>query len=127
DLMHINDHFYQTVNYAEMLLNNNSIDLLNKQKINLVNMSNFERASHFKYQTFKKFLYTNLSLMEIYKIIIIGGTILYAYGIKTMTDIDSIMTKPNNQELEQLMYDNFQNKATKFQFADMGIEGKYWR
>lgn len=127
DIMHINDHFYQTVNYSEMLLNNNSIDLLNKQKINLVNMSDIERTAHFKFQTFKKFLYTNLSLMEISKVILMSGAVLYAYGIRSLGDIDSIMANPNNPELEQLMYDNFLNKATKFKFADMGIKGIYWR
>ena len=127
DIMHINDHFYQTISYAELLLNNNSIYLLNNQTINLHNMTYLDRIAHYKFQTFKKFLYSNLSLLEIYKIIVMGGSILYSYGIRPMMDIDVIMTNPHNQELEQLMYDNFINNQTKFLFSDMGIEGKYWR
>lgn len=127
DVIHINDHFYQTVNYSELLLNNNSINLLNKQEIQLTNTSYMYKQAHFKLQTFIKFLYNNLSPLEISKIITIGGLILYAYGIRPSTDIDSIMTKPLSPELEQLMNDNFGNESTKFEFADMGIEGKYWR
>lgn len=127
DFMHINDHFYQTINYSEMLLNYNSIELLNKQEIDLAKMTNTNRVAHFKFQTFKKFLYSNLSLFEISKIITIGGAVLYSYGVRPLTDIDSIMTETNNPELEQLMYDNFQNETTKFEFADMGIQGKYWK
>jgi lipopolysaccharide biosynthesis glycosyltransferase len=126
DVIHVNDYFYQAVNYSEMLLNSNSINLLNNQAIALGSMADVDRIGHFKFQTFKKFLYTNLSPLEISKIITIGGTVLYAYGVRPQTDIDSIMIQPNNPELEQLMYDNFQNGNTKFEFADMGIEGSHW-
>ncbi|AYV84081.1 MAG: glycosyltransferase, partial [Hyperionvirus sp.] len=64
---------------------------------------------------------------EISKIITIGGVVLYAYGVRPLNDVDAIMVAPKNPELEQLMYDNFQNPETKFDFADMGIEGKYWK
>ena len=127
DIVHINDHFYQTVNYAEMLLNANSVRLLDQQRINLENMTEGERVAHLRFQTFVKFLFTNLSPLEISKIITMGGAVLYAYGVRPLNDIDSIMIQPNSQELEQLMYDTFQNEATKFEFADMGIEGRYWR
>ena len=90
-------------------------------------MSYVEKIAHFKFQTFIKFLYTNLIQFEISKIITIGGAILYAYGVRPLTDIDSFMVRPNNQVLKQLMFDNFQNETTKFKFADMGIEGhQYW-
>lgn len=127
DIIHINDHFYQTVNYCELLLNINSINLLDKQEIHLSHMHQAnEKACHFKFQTFLKFLYLNLSPLELSKIILTGGIVLYCYGVRPAGDIDSLMTHANNAELEQLMFDNFQNKKTKFSFADMGIEGKYW-
>jgi hypothetical protein len=128
DLMHINDHFYQTITYAELLLNQNSLNVLENQDISLSNvMADVDLAGHLKLQTFKKYLYSNLSQLEMSKLITMGGATLYAYGIRSPTDIDSIMIKPNSPELEQLMYDVFQNKSTKFEFIDMGIEGKFWR
>ena len=90
-------------------------------------MSNIEKNAFLKLETYVKFLYNTLSLLEISKIITIGNIVLYAYGIRSLTNIDAIMTNPHSQELEQLMYDNFQNKTSKFSFADIDIIGKYWR
>ena len=127
DILHINDHFYQTVNYSDMLLNQNSRDLLNRQTLDLIlDLNGLNRSAHLKFQTYKKFLYSNLSPLEMSKIFVMGGAVLYALGVRALTDIDAVMTRPMNQELEQLMYDNFQNERTRFEFADMGIEGKYW-
>lgn len=128
DLIHINDHFYQTVQYCELLLNNNSLNMLAKQNILLDGyMDRNEVAAHLKLQTFRKWLDMNISPLDLSKIIVIGGADMYAMGIRPLTDIDSILVKPNNVELEQQMYDTFQNKKTKFRFADMGVEGKFWQ
>src|SRR5690606_11044503 len=61
------------------------------------------------------------------KIICIGSTILYAYGFRYPNDINAIMISPNSDDLEQLMYDNFQNEKTKFEFINIGIEGRFWK
>jgi hypothetical protein len=133
DVLHINDHFYQAVTYAGLLLNKNSLDSLNNQTILLpINGTIYANdkyaiAGHLKFQTFLKWLYDNLSQYEINKIIVMGGTTLYTHGIRPLSDIDSILVNPNNPEFEQLMYDTFQNNSTKFKFADMGVEGKYWQ
>lgn len=128
DVMHINDHFYQTIAYVELLLNTNSRSTLDNQSILLNNsMDRNEIAAHLKTQTFIKWLYSNLSPLEISKIVIMGGATLYTYGIRPLTDIDSILVDPSNPEFEQLMYDTFQNKTTKFRFTDMGVEGRFWQ
>lgn len=127
DVMHINDHFYQTVNCCQLLLNQNTIDLLNQQSIMLNPMSSIEQATHLKLQTYKKLLFTNLSQLEIEKIITIDDTILYTYGLRPFTHINALMTVANNPVLEALIYDNFLNIKSKLQFAKIYIEGYYWK
>lgn len=133
DLVHINDHFYQTILYGQMILNENSIKLLECQ--NIKNFSSpFFTESQLKLQTFKKWCSLNLSQLEISRIIIMGGVILYSHGFRKSNDIDAIFTSINHtnsqseEELGELLNDNFGNDTTKFFFADVGIEGtRYWR
>ena len=133
DLVHINDHFYQTIMYSQIILNDNSIKLLELQ--NIRNLSSlFFLEARLKLQTFKKWCNMNLSQLEIGRIIIMGGIILYSYGIRKSNDIDAVFISINNdksqseKELAQLLNDNFGEENTKFFFADIGIEkSKYWR
>lgn len=121
NLIYISDSFYKTINLSQLLLNKNSVSLLNIQNIIL------NTDKHLQFQTFRKKLYTNLSLLEISKIFLIGGSVFYAYGIRDFTQITSIMVDPNDTELEQLMFDMFTNETTKLQFTNMSIEGKFWK
>jgi alpha-N-acetylglucosamine transferase len=133
DLVHINDHYHQTVLYSQMILNDNSIKLLELQ--NVKNLSSpFFAESRLKLQTFKKWCSLNLSQLEIGRIIIMGGIILYSHGFRKSNDIDAVFISVKNdesqseEELGELLNDNFGNPNTKFFFADIGIEGsKYWK
>jgi hypothetical protein len=133
DVLHINDFFYQTVEYAQMILNKNSLELLANQDINRL-VSPFFSNSNLKMQTFRKFIYSNFSLLDINRIVIIGGVLLYAYGIRVFTDIDSIFTsigKDNTEYekyLESIIYDNCVKKETKIKFVDLNKENSgHWR
>lgn len=127
DILHINDYYHQTIQYSEMLLNQNTIDFLEQQNIKFKNMTEHQQNCYLRLQTFLKWQYLNLSLLEMSKIICIGSTILYAYGFRYPNDINAIMISPNSDDLEQLMYDNFQNEKTKFEFINIGIEGRFWK
>ncbi len=133
DVLHINDYFYQTVEYAQMILNKNSMDLLSKQNINRLTCGFFS-DSNLKMQTFRKFLYENFSLLDMNRIIILGGVILYAHGLRKFTDIDAIFTsigKDNTEYekyLESIIFDNCVKKETKIKFIDLNKEKSgHWR
>jgi hypothetical protein len=125
DIMHINDYFYQTIEYSQMILNENSISLLNTQICKNYLMTGFETAN-LKMQTLRSVLYSNLSLLEIDRFIAMGGTVFYAEGIRTFNDIDAIFidNEPNNSTNLVMFVDKyFSNKSTKFYFLDAAIQG----
>jgi len=131
DLLHINDYFYQTVEYCKMILNDNTIKMLDIQIAD--SLSNNDRSfgiANVKFQTLRNILYSNMSLMEQDRFITLGGTVLFAYGIRAFNDIDSVLidTYPNrSQHLEDLMYNLFYQKKSKLFFLDGGLEdSKSW-
>ena len=133
DVLHINDFFFQTIEYSQMILNKNTLDMLSHQKIDRLT-SSFFSDSNLKFQTFRKFIYDNFSLLEINRIIIIGGVLLNAYGLRKFTDIDAIFTSINKDSteyekyLESIIYDNFVNKNTKIKFIDLSKEkSSHWK
>jgi hypothetical protein len=94
----------------------------------------FFSDSNLKYQTFRNIVYSNFSLLEISRIIVIGGLVLYAYGLRKFTDIDAIFSKTHSNEseyekyLESIIFDNFVSKDTKIPFIDLQKEGsKHWK
>ena len=133
DIIHINDYFYQTIEYSQMILNKNTLQVLKDQNIEKM-INGFFSDSNLKYQTFRNALYSNFSLLEISRIIIIGGLILYAYGLRKFTDIDAIFSKTQSADseyekyLESIIYDNFVSKDTKIPFIDLQKEGsQHWK
>jgi hypothetical protein len=133
DVIHINDYFYQTIEYSQMILNKNTLHLLKEQKIEKL-INGFFSDSNLKYQTFRNTIYSNFSLLEISRIVIIGGLILYAYGLRKFTDIDAIFSKIHTSEseyekyLESIIYDKFVSKDTKIPFIDLQKEGsQHWK
>jgi hypothetical protein len=79
-------------------------------------------------------MYDELSLLEMDRLVNMGGLILYAYGIRKSNDIDGVFVSIGNDSaesermIEDVLYTFFHDKKTKFDFADIGKEGsKYWR
>jgi hypothetical protein len=125
DLIHINDYFYQTIEYSELIFNENSLKVLSQQ-------NSFAFASpefilpNLKIQTLRKILYSELSLLEMDRFITMGGTVLYAYGIRAFNDVDAIVinVEPNSTpELTDKIEKFFVNKSSKIYFLDAGIQG----
>lgn len=133
DVLHINDFFSQTIEYSQMILNNNSLKLLESQNIDNY-ISSYFSPSQMAIQTYRKCIYNELSLLEMDRLINMGGLILYAHGIRKSNDIDGVFVSIGNngieseKMIENVLYTFFHNKKTKFEFADVGKEGsKYWR
>jgi hypothetical protein len=133
DVLHINDYFYQTIEYSQMILNKNTMDMLASQDLKRFT-SSFFSDSNLKMQTFRKFCYENFSLIEMNRIIIIGGVLLNVYGLRKFTDIDSIFVSIDKDSteyekyLESIIYDVGVNKDTKIRFVDLNKENSsHWR
>lgn len=125
DLMHVNDYFYQTVEYSQLLLNKNSIDMLNKQDCRIIPTDDFTIAN-LKMQTLRKVVYSNMSQLEMDRMLTMGGTVFYSYGIRAFNDVDAILIgiEPNSSaRLTQVIENMFSNKKSKFYFLDAGIQG----
>lgn len=125
DMIHINDYFYQTIEYSEILLNDNTIRFLDKQETSNYTSNDFSFVeSNLKMQTLRSVTYKNMSLLEIDRMIIVGGIIFYAYGVRAFNDIDAghIDILPNeSKHLIDIILRYFSNDSTKFYFLDSGV------
>lgn len=125
DLLHVNDYFYQTIEYSQLLLNKNSINVLNNQNCRAIATDNFVVAN-LKMQTLRKIVYSDMSLLEVDRMLTMGGTVLYSYGIRAFNDVDAILIDiepSSSQRLTQIVENLFSNKGSKFFFLDAGIQG----
>lgn len=131
DLLHINDHYYQAVEYSQIFFNNNTINLYKQQKLHRL-ISDRYKTFMLRFETMRKWSYMNLNQKEISRICFMGGALWYSYGIRPSNDLDCIIINTNKKdkredEFERLIDNNFVNEKTKFIFADMGIENsKHW-
>lgn len=103
DLIHINDYFYQTIEYCELLLNSNSINLLNNRLYSKI-YDDYFTTTHLKIETYRKIMYSNLSLETINSLFLIAGVSLFFYGFRPISDLDGICV---NMDLD------YKNKTDK--------------
>lgn len=136
DIIHINDYFYQTIEYCQMLLNHNSISLLDNRLYSKI-YDDFYSITHLKIETYRKSIYLNLSLETINSLFLMAGALLYFYGFRPIGDLDGICVNMDSQyenktdlksedikKVEKL----FANKDTRIFYIDFGItNSKYWR
>jgi endonuclease/exonuclease/phosphatase family metal-dependent hydrolase len=90
DILHINDFFQETVDYATIYLNDNSLNLLTKQNIiQLIRNNSYDQLVYIN--TLKKSLYENFSQSELINFIFLSSIILYVYGLRKFNDIDGFI------------------------------------
>lgn len=131
----MNNYFYETVEYAELILNNNSLEMLKYQNSDKLS-TGFFSMSNLQYQTFRNAVYNNFSLSEISRIIIIDDVGLYSLGLRNFKNIDAVFVNMLNSNegnseyekyMESVIYDNFANKETKIKFINLSKENtKYY-
>ena len=135
-LIHINDYFYQTIEYCELLLNKNSINLLDNRLYSKI-YSDFYSITHLKIETYRKSIYSNLSLETINSLFLMAGVLLYFYGFRPIEDLDGIcinmdgnynnkadLKSQDIKKVEKL----FANKDTRIYYIEFGItNSKYWK
>lgn len=126
DMIHINDYLYQTIEYSQLILNENSLQLLNNQNTESYRLKDFARAN-LKYQTLRNVVYSNFSLLEIDRLLNIGGVMMYSYGIRSFNDIDmlTIGIEPNKSpQFDDNIAKYFTDNKTKIFFLDASIDKK---
>jgi hypothetical protein len=136
DLIHINDYFYQTIEYSELLLNSNSIKLLNNRLYSKIYDEYFE-TTHLKVETYRKIIYSNLSLETINSLFLIAGVSLYFYGFRPISDLDGICVNfdakyKNKTDLEsedmKTITKLFCDEKTRIFYIEFGATNtEYWK
>ena len=126
DIIHINDNFYQSINYAHFLFNKNSLEFLEKININRLLNPELNKESTLL-NTYKKFIYENFSQQEIMRFCLIDNSIFSSYGITLDIDINGIVMNiqsndKNELKFEEIVCENFVDNDTKFKFINIDME-----
>ena len=118
DILHINDYFQETIDYATIYLNKNSLNLLEKQDITqLIRNNSYQQLVYIN--TLKKSLYENFTQSEIINFIFLSSIILYVYGLRRFNDIDGFIypMKTKNKDFDEKyskLYDVSSNSFVPF-------------
>jgi hypothetical protein len=127
NVFYLNEYFYQTIELSQIVLNTNSIKFLSQSNPQIY-ANAFYSDSNLKLQTYRAAIYQNLSLLEMGRLIGYGSTILYAYGLRNLSDINALLISISKDDtqyesyLESVLYDNFVNSHTKIQFINISKE-----
>ena len=136
DLIHINDYFYQTIEYCELLLNSNSINLLNNRLYSKI-YDDYFSTTHLKIETYRKIMYSNLSLETINSLFLIAGVSLFFYGFRPISDLDGICvnmdpeyknkTDKSSEEIKTITR-LFCDEKTRLFYIEFGATNtEYWK
>jgi hypothetical protein len=126
DLLHINDYFYQTIEYSSIYLNKNTLDYMQKKNLNNL-LHYFFRSSFIKLNIYKKWLLLNTNLLEQNNFALFGGASFYTHGIRKLGDLDGLCINDKNKKLEDILYKDMFDKSTKLEFMDFGMpNSKVW-
>lgn len=122
NILMLSETFYQTVLFAQYLFSHTSIKFLEIAELN----NNWYEAN-IKLNTFKKIIYLNMDLKELNNLLLISGSVLQAYGLRSAFDIDAIVidSKLDNNKLLDFINSNIKD----FPFiTDVGImKTSLWR
>lgn len=92
DYLHINDYFYEAVEYAQIYFNRNSLSFLNEQILSRLMKKYMDKS--FKYfNLLKKLIIENFKPVDYIRFLPMSSIVLYTYGLRNMNDIDVVMTE----------------------------------
>ena len=134
DNSHNTNTFMEAITLSKIYFNKNSLNFLKEQ---LLERHISKKIKHCKiiFNTFIKYLFTNIELFDIDKFLIFSGYILNSYGIRTCSDIDlliwdkpkKIVTKDFLKKIDKKLF----NKHTKLFYVDGSTKlidkNKYWK
>lgn len=122
DILHINDYFQETIDYAGLYLNANSLNLLKKQNIKeLIKITQFKQIVYIN--TLKKTLYQNFSQDDIIRFIFYSSIILFLYGLRRFNDIDGYIYPLKNAKFDKKYNELFDVSSNSFiPFLDISYQ-----
>lgn len=120
DFIHINDHFCQAIEYAQIYFNKYSRRQLGNFNIERFLSKDFNRSKVI-FLTFKNWLSINTTLLQRMKFCLMSGSTLFSHGIRKTNDIDAIYID-GDIELDKKVKYFFFDENTKFSFSDVGSE-----
>lgn len=131
DLLHINDNYYQTIEYSKIFFHKKSILFLNKQNLSRYFSQSFNNCRLY-INTVKKWIIDNVKLIDQERFLFMGSVVLYLYGIRPCRDIDGVVCgvpiESSSNDFIKKVASFFYQKDMKFFFADLGIMGTdYWK
>lgn len=120
DFIHINDHYCQTIEYAQIYFNKYSRRHLQNFNLNKFYEHDFHK-SKVMLLTYKKWLMENTNLLQRMKFCLMSGSTLFTHGVRPTNDIDGLYIDHENI-MDNLVRKFFFNEKTKFFFSDIGSE-----
>ena len=121
DVLGYTDYFYEAVELSSMILNKNSLEMLERQNIIGFVDNDFYAKSNLKLQTLRKILYSNMSLLEIDRLMLFGNITMYANCLRTLDYIESILVgiEPNvTNRIDKMIENLFINNYSKIYFLN---------
>jgi hypothetical protein len=130
DLIHINDLFYQTIEYSKIYLHNNTLKFLKKQNLERLLDSKLD-SGRLYLNTVKSWFIDNILLADYDRFLFFGSTVLYAYGLRNCRDVDGMVYGSEDMDTPNLVKKTaefFHDRQTKFFFGSLGIMNtEYWK
>lgn len=124
DFVHVNDHFYQTIEYCQLFLNRNSIMNLHFQNLNkIIAFNDNNNKCRIMINTIKNWIVHNCDPIDYDRFLFFSSVVLYTQGIRSCRDIDGVVAEnPVSQTFYEQVNKNFHDKNTKFFFSDIAIQ-----
>jgi hypothetical protein len=125
DIIHINDYFYETIEYSQIYFHQNTLDMMEQK--NLINwLSDEFNSSKMRIQAVKNWQIQNLSTMESERLVLMTGSTFATLGIRKSSDVDGMMISIKNnsnaeKKLEKLVCRELFNETTKLPIMDFGM------
>lgn len=112
-LLHINDFFYQTIEYSNLYFTPNSIKLL--KNISMRNLLNPKlKKCRIFLNTYKNILYNNFTLLEQNNFLVRGSVSYYIYGTRECGDLDLFYCgHPETDEIKEKLIKYFSSLGSR--------------
>jgi len=124
DFIHVNDNFFQTIEYCKLFLIRNSLIMLHNQNLKK-HIDDRLLKCRIYINTIKNWIVANMHPIDFDRLLFMSSSTLYTYGIRNCRDVDGIMSQypinsfTNNLQKKIIYY--FYNRKTKFYFAEINI------
>ena len=123
--------FNQVKRVAMIVLNKNSLSLLEKQDVKQI-VKKHNCISMVFVNTYNKWLTSKFTPLDQIRFILQSGAVLFAYGLRNTRDIDlivcpSAINKYQTKDFEKIMINDVKEKKTKYIFLDAWLKDLIWR